>query len=104
MKNFLSDTVTKDRLIQIWVTAGVMLLPTMVEAATGIDAGGRRIHGTVVNIGKWVIIVKGSIDCIQSVLNGDVQHAKKQFFGYMMCYGIMWALPWGLNEIEAMFK
>jgi hypothetical protein len=90
--------------LEIGVTAAVLLVPAAVEAATGIDAGGRRIHASIVSVGKWVIIIKGSIDCIQSVLSGDVQLAKRQFFGYLMCFGIMLALPWGLNEIEAIFK
>ena len=74
------------------------------KAVTGIEAGGRRIHGTIVGVGKWVIIIKGSIDCIQSVLNGDIGKAKQQFFGYLLCFGIMLALPWGLDEVEALFR
>ncbi len=83
----------------------LLLIPDLVLAAPGgIEAGGRRIHTTVVNIGKWVIIVKGTVDCIQSVLAGDFQMAKRQFFGYLMCFAIMLGLPWGLNEIEVIFK
>ena len=88
----------------VGITTAVILVPAVVEAATGIEAGGRRIHGTIVSVGKWVIIIKGTIDCIQSVLNGDVQSAKRQFFGYLLCYGVMLALPWGLDEIEGLFK
>lgn len=90
--------------LSIGIAAAVLLVPAVVEAATGIDVGGRRIHTKIVGIGKWVIVIKGSIDCIQSVLNGDFQAAKKQFFGYLLCFAIMLALPWGLDEIEGLFK
>lgn len=96
--------VHKEQVLRIGVTAAVLLIPAVVEAATGIDAGGRRIHATIVGVGKWVIIIKGSVDCIQSVLDGDFQTAKKRFFGYLMCFAIMMAFPWGLNEIEAIFQ
>ena len=96
--------IYKDSLTQIGVAAAVLLVPAAVEAFTGIDAGGRRLHAKIVNIGKWVIVVKGSIDCIQSVLNGDFQRAKQQFFGYLLCFGIMLALPWGLEQVEALFE
>ncbi len=96
--------IYKDSLTQIGVAAAVLLVPAAVEAFTGIDAGGRRLHAKIVNIGKWVIVIKGSVDCIQSVLSGDLQRAKRQFFGYLLCFGIMLALPWGLDEVEALFK
>ena len=88
----------------VGITAAAVLVPGVAEAVSGIEAGGRRIHATVVSVGKWVIVVKGSIDCIQSVLNGDVARAKQQFFGYLLCFGIMLALPWGLDEIEVLFR
>ena len=94
---------SREQVFRIAVTAAVLLIPAAVEAATGVDAGGRRIHAKIVGVGKWVIIIKGTIDCIQSVLNGDFQMAKKQFFGYLMCFAIMLALPWGMDEIEAVF-
>lgn len=94
----------KNFIINVLVTSAIILIPAVVEAAIGIEAGGRRIHGTLVGVGKWVIIIKGSIDCIQSVLNGDVAKAKQQFFGYLLCFGIMLALPWALDEVEGIFK
>jgi hypothetical protein len=96
------------KFFQIGIAAAIgigagLLLPDVAWAA-GIEAGCKRIYSVVVDVGKWIIIVKGTIDCIQSVLQGDFQAAKHQFFGYLMCFGIMLALPWGLNEIEAVFK
>ena len=89
--------------LHVGIAAAVLLIPAAVEAATGIDVGGRRMHAKIVGVGKWVIVIKGSIDCIQSVLNGDIQSAKRQFFGYLLCFAIMLALPWGLDEIEGLF-
>lgn len=91
------------RLVNIGVVGVTILVPAVAEAA-GVGAGGMKIYTTILDIGKWVIIIKGTIDCIQSVLAGDFQSAKKQFFGYIMCFAIMLGLPWAMNEIEAMFK
>ena len=96
--------IYKEVLTCAGVATVMILVPATAEAASSIDASGMRIYKMVVSIGRWVIIVKGSIDCIQSVLAGDFQSAKRQFFGYLMCFGIMLALPWGMNEIEAMFR
>ena len=93
----------------LWASAGILATilidPIIVHAGfAGIEAGGKRIHETVVTVGKWIIIVKGTVDCIQSVLNGDVSKAKQQFFGYLLCFGMMLCLPWGLDEMEGLFK
>ena len=97
----------REQALRIGVTVGVamavLLIPSAVGAATGIDVGAQRMYAKIVSVGKWVIIIKGGIDCIQSALSGDFQSAKKQAFGYLMVFFIMLALPWGMNEIEAMF-
>jgi hypothetical protein len=87
------------------ITALVLLcMPdTAFAAGSGIDDGASRIYKKVVNIGKWVIIIKGGIDCIQAVGNGDIQQAKKQGLGYLLIFGIMLGLPWALDEIEGLF-
>jgi len=69
-----------------------------------IDSAGRRIYFFVVALGKWVIIVKGAIDVITSVVNGDFQSAKKLFIGYIFAYGILFMMPWMFDEIETIFK
>lgn len=84
------------------LAVAILLDPS--EAFAGIDDGGRRIHTKIVSVGKWVIVIKGSIDVIQSVLNGDFQTAKKSFFSYLLCFAVMLALPWSLDEIEGVFK
>ncbi len=92
-------------LVGAGILATILIDPVIADAGfAGIEAGGKRIHGTVVTVGKWIIIVKGTVDCIQSVLNGDVSKAKQQFFGYLLCFGMMLCLPWGLDEMEGLFK
>jgi hypothetical protein len=92
------------QLFRSGLTVALVAVPAVASAATGIDAGGMRIYSTIVSIGKWVIVVKGVIDCIQAVLAGDFQMAKRQFFGYIMCFAIMLGLPWSMNEIERIFQ
>jgi hypothetical protein len=72
-------------------------------AGTGIDAGATKIYAKLINVGKWVIIVKGGIDTIRSVAEGDVNTAKKNFLGYVVTYAILWALPWALGEVDKLF-
>jgi hypothetical protein len=69
-----------------------------------IDNAGRRIYYFVVALGKWVIIVKGAVDVITAVVNGDFQNAKKLFIGYIFAFGILFAMPWMFDEIENIFK
>jgi hypothetical protein len=91
---------------QIIFTTGAFMLtsPHSALAATNIDASGTRIYQKIVNIGKWVIIIKGSIDIIQNITAGDTQSAKKQFLGYLMVYGTLFALPWGMDQVQSVFQ
>lgn len=83
------------------LVASILLDPSVAFA--DIDSGGARIHKKVVGIGKWVIVIKGTIETIKSVLDGDYLTAKTQFFQYLFCFAIMLALPWCLTEIEGVF-
>lgn len=75
-----------------------------VFAAGGIDAGAKKIYLKLVNVGKWVIIIKGAIDTINSVANGDFNSAKKQLMGYILIYALLFALPWGMDQVENVFQ
>lgn len=89
---------------RVLLTLTMPLLPSVVEAATGIDARGAQIHMKLVGIGKWIIVGKGTVDIIQNVLNGDTDTAKSKFMGYLLMFALLLALPWGLNEVEALFR
>lgn len=96
---------TKRTMIRVaGITIVLLAIPHTAFAATGIDVGAERIYRKLINVGKWVIIVKGGIDTIKSVTEGDMQAAKKNFLGYLVTYGILWALPWGMKEIENLFQ
>jgi hypothetical protein len=73
-------------------------------AGTGIDVGAEKIYKKLLNVGKWVIIVKGGMDTIKSVADGDLPSAKKNFLGYVVTYAILWALPWALGEVDKLFE
>ncbi|EHQ92108.1 hypothetical protein [Desulfosporosinus youngiae] len=90
--------------IQVGITAVVMFLSPTVALASSVDDGGMKIYWKIVNVGKYVILVKGAVNSIQSVLDGDYEKAKHQFIGYLICFGAMLALPGALNQIEELFK
>jgi hypothetical protein len=92
----------------LYCIAGLSLvlvsIPDTAFASTGIDKGGMKIYKKLVNVGKWIIIVKGGIDIITSITNGDIDSAKKRFIGYLLAYGTLWALPWGMDQVEQLFQ
>jgi hypothetical protein len=91
-----------------YYAAGTSLLvigiPDVVSASTGIDAGARKIYDKLLLVGKWIIIIKGGIDIISAITNGDVDLAKKRFLGYLIAYGALQALPWGMDQVDLLFK
>ncbi|MCI3922512.1 hypothetical protein MO973_19965 [Paenibacillus sp. TRM 82003] len=78
--------------------------PDVSFAATGIDAGGRKIYSKLLSLAKWIIIIKGGWDTINNTVKGDFDSAKRTFFSYLIVYIILLGLPWSLNEIDAVFK
>lgn len=88
----------------IIIFASGILDPTLYAAGTGIDAGGIKIYHKLVNLGKWIIVIKGGWDTIQHTIKGDFDHAKKSFLQYLIVYVILLALPWSLNQIDSVFK
>lgn len=86
----------------ILITLAIWLVP-QVALAANMDDSGMKIYKKLAKIGKWAIVVKGAIDVIQSAINGDYQQAKAQFMGYLLCFAILLALPYGLDEVENAF-
>jgi len=89
---------------QVGITAAAMLLSPTVALASSLDDKGMSIYWKIVSVGKYVILGKGSVNSIQSVLDGDYEKAKHQFIGYLICFGAMLALPQALDQIEGLFK
>nr|WP_156736406.1 hypothetical protein [Mycobacterium sp. E3298] len=74
------------------------------SSSVGIDAGGRRIYSKLVNIGKWIIIVKGGFDTLMNMVKGDSESAKKSFFSYIIVYMVLLGLPFCLDQVDSVFS
>jgi hypothetical protein len=72
-------------------------------AGTGIDVQAKKLYVRLVGVGKWIIIIKGGIDTIKAVVDGDFPATKTKFLGYVLTYAILWALPWAFEEVEKLF-
>jgi hypothetical protein len=88
------------------VLTGVVFLGSydFVGAAGGIDIQARQLYSKLLLIGKWIIIIKGAIDTINNVVQGDFGTAKKSFLGYLIVYMILNGLPWAMDEVDTIFK
>lgn len=75
-----------------------------LAASSAIDAKANLIYYKLMDVGKWIIIFKGSIDTIKAVGNGDFDSAKKSFFSYLLIYILLLALPYGFEEIDKLFS
>lgn len=73
-------------------------------STAGIDKRANEIYHKILSVAKWVIVGKGAIDIIKHVSDGDLQAAKKGFLGYALVYGMLYALPWALDEIDHLFE
>lgn len=95
-------TIVKVAGLTLVILAG---MPDVSHAAgvTGIDAQADKLYRKLINVGKWVIIIKGGIETIKNVADGDLPATKKNFLGYGLTYAILWALPWLMKEIERLF-
>ena len=83
------------------ITAGCGL--DYAFASSGIDIAGRKLYVSLVNIGKWVIIFKGGVDIIKALGNGDIDHAKKAFFGHLLTYLFLLGLPFALDKVDELY-
>lgn len=95
----------KETIIKIAGITILMLvaLPGTSHAATGIDVVADKLYKKLLNVGKWIIILKGGIDTIQNAVQGDLQASKKNFLGYLLVYVVLWGLPWGLKQVDTLF-
>lgn len=92
------------RIVGTTIFIFVMSADIAFAASTGIDAGGRKIYTKLLGLAKWVIIIKGGWDIINSTIKGDFDFAKKSFFSYLLVYVILLGLPWALNQVDSVFK
>jgi hypothetical protein len=90
--------------ISLCVSLPFSLLSFADPAFASIEAGGYALYLKVLAVGKWVIIIKGTIDIIQTILKGNYFEGKRIFLGYLLCYAAIAILPWALEEVEVIFK
>lgn len=74
-----------------------------VFASSGIDVEAHKLYRELIGIGKWIIVFKGGFDTLKSIGNGDFDSAKKSFFGYLLTYLFLLALPYGMDKIDHVF-
>jgi hypothetical protein len=72
-------------------------------ASSGIDIHARELYNKLLLVGKWIIIIKGAIDTINNVVQGDFGTAKRSFLGYLVVYMILNGLPWAMDEVDGLF-
>lgn len=73
-------------------------------ATSGIDAGARKIYSKLLTVGKWVIIIKGGMESIQRLVEGDHSAARKSFLSYLLVYVILQGFPWAMDEVDKVFQ
>lgn len=93
----------------IYKVAGVTIIlltgiGSDVFASSGIDKEANKLYTELLGIGKWIIIFKGGFDTLKSIGNGDFDSAKKSFFGYLLTYLFLLALPYGMEKIDTVFR
>ncbi|GKU79833.1 hypothetical protein [Paenibacillus sp. L3-i20] len=87
------------------ITLAIMLggIDIVSAASGGIDAGAQMIYTKLVNVGKWVIIIKGGFDTINATVQGDFVTARKSFLSYLLVYVVLLGLPWAFEQVETLF-
>jgi len=71
---------------------------------TGLNAGGMSIYWKIIALAKWILIVKGTFEAIQTAIDGETAKAKEIFIKYCLCFIVMLAFPYAFSEIEGAFK
>lgn len=77
---------------------------SIADASTGIDVGAKKLYKKILNVGKWIIIIKGAFDVIKCGMDGDGPGVKSKLISYSVTYASLWALPWLFNEIDNLFS
>jgi hypothetical protein len=94
----------------IYKVAGVTLiiltssLGSHAFAASGIDIEASKLYKELIGIGKWIIVFKGGFDILKMIGSGDLESAKKSFFGYLLTYLLLLGLPYGLDKVDDIFN
>lgn len=74
------------------------------EGLDMIDTKANDIYVKLLTIGKWFIIVKGALQTINKLLQGEDKTALKTFVSYLVVYVILKGLPWVFDQVDIVFK
>lgn len=102
--------INKGKAYKIILVGGLTLIllaagdVTFAASNTGIEVGAYAIYKKLLLIGKWIIIVKGGIDTINAMMQGDHGAAKRGFLTYLVVYLILNGLPWAMDQVDGLFK
>lgn len=80
--------------------------PNIVHAATAtqsIDTKAHHIYARLCMIGKWIIVIRGGIDIISSMSQGELDSMKKKIITYVVGYAALLGLPWILDQASLLF-
>jgi hypothetical protein len=86
------------------VTAILVMTGDVAFAASGIDTEASKLYKELIGIGKWIIVFKGGFDILKMIGSGDLESAKKSFFGYLLTYLLLLGLPYGLDKVDDIFN
>lgn len=86
------------------VTAILIMTGDVAFASSGIDIEASKLYKELIGIGKWIIVFKGGFDILKMIGSGDLESAKKSFFGYLLTYLLLLGLPYGLDKVDAIFN
>lgn len=92
--------------INIGAITGIFLIGTEIEvsAALGLDDKVKKLFDQFLWIAKWIIALKGGVSVLSKALNENFEGAKKDAIQYLLIYGMLIALPKGLDLVEALFE
>lgn len=76
---------------------------TLAAGLGSLDAKAEAMYKKLLEIAKWVIVVKGSFDSITDLFNNDFQSAKKKIIQYGLMYLLLRGLPWLLKLVDEWF-
>jgi hypothetical protein len=69
-----------------------------------VDRAAHEIYRRLCKIGKWIIVIRGAIDVIGNMTNGDLENMKKKIIGYVLGYIALLGLPWLLDQAGGLFE
>lgn len=78
-----------------------------VTAAGNIDkigSGGYVIYKKLLAVGRWIIIIKGGIDTVNSMVQDGGGAAKRNFLTYLIVYLVLKGLPVAFDWVDVAFQ